>query len=81
MMAAVISTSSRAGAGLAAAVAASRSGCQAGAVLGEASWGRGEKVQNQMAAMTTAETTLANIRTAALRIVCLSKTDVVAPGH
>ncbi len=47
MMAAVISTSSRAGAGLAAAVAASRSGCQAGAVLGEASWGRGEKVQNK----------------------------------
>src|SRR5713226_8583309 len=70
-MAAVTSTSSRAAAGLAAAVAGSRSGGGALTVAGAATSSRGEDVQNHTAAMTQAVATLANIRPNALRMVTL----------
>ncbi len=70
-MAAVTSTSSRAGTGLAAAVAGSRSARGALTVLGAAKSTRGEAVKNHTVVMTIAVTTLANIRPNALRIVTL----------
>ena len=75
--AAVISTSSRAEAGLAAgAAAAKRSARGAATVFGAVSARRGEEGdrKNQTAEMTTAIMTLASIRPNALRMVTLSKT-------
>jgi hypothetical protein len=72
-MAAVTSISSRNGAGLAEAVAGKRSACRALTVAGAAKLARGDHVQNHTAAITTAETTPADIRPNALRIARPSK--------
>ena len=71
-IAAVVATSSRAASGLPGVAAASRSASGALTVPGAASSTRGEEVQNQTAAITTAAPTLANIRPNALRIVTTS---------
>src|SRR5215213_2184688 len=68
--AAVTSTSSRGAAGLAA--TGSGSAFLALTVCGAAASARGDEVQNHTPAITTAETTLANIRANALRIGTLS---------
>src|SRR3979490_506272 len=70
-IAAVTSTSSRFGADLAVAVAGSVSAGRTATLWGAATSARGESVQNHTPAMTTAVTTLANIRPNALRIVAL----------
>ena len=70
-MAAVASTSSGIGTGLAEAVAASRSAGGALTVAATAKSARGEAVQNHTATITTAAPTLANIRPNALRMITL----------
>jgi hypothetical protein len=75
-MAAVTSTSSRAGTGPAAGLAAAiRSAGTAATVFGAVSATRGEEdgQNNQTAEMTRAVTTLASIRPNALRMATLSK--------